>query len=328
MVATDYSGVGTDGVLAYLDGHAAGANAVDIVRAAHELYGNVLSPRWMVAGLSEGGHAAYFAGHDATTRAPELDFRGSVVVAGPTHMEGLFPLGGPLFPDIGITGLVGYALYVLAGIDDQRPEENIREVLSPQGIEWMEKARTLCAGDLGRHIRAERIQLSSLFSRSVWTPRMYDLFREMMQVPVDGLRPSTARGAERVGHNGSCRPYLGATGRHAFAGNAVRVSRTRRNQPRSNDGRFDGPDHGVRRSIDEVMSWWCGCPGWLFSAYAADRNRGHRWRTTRLPQSRTGCRPGVVGRLRSTARSDRAVSLDRTHTATRPHRRQPTADTR
>src|SRR3546814_4847485 len=50
----------------------------------------------------------------------------------------------------------------------------------------MEKARTLCAGDLGRHIRAERIQLSSLFSRSVWTPRMYDLFREMMQVPVDG----------------------------------------------------------------------------------------------------------------------------------------------
>ncbi|MFU9030886.1 alpha/beta hydrolase [Rhodococcus erythropolis] len=186
VVATDYSGLGTDGVLAYLDGHAAGANAVDIVRAAHELYGSVLSPRWMVAGLSEGGHAAYFAGHEATARAPELDFRGSVVVAGPTHMEGLFPLGGPLFPDIGITGLVGYALYVLAGIDDQRPEENIREVLSPQGIEWMEKARTLCAGDLGRHIRAERIQLSSLFSLSVWTPRFHDLFREMMQVPVDG----------------------------------------------------------------------------------------------------------------------------------------------
>ncbi|MFE5642455.1 alpha/beta hydrolase family protein [Rhodococcus sp. NPDC056516] len=186
VVATDYSGLGTDGVLAYLDGHAAGANAVDIVRAAHELYGNVLSPRWMVAGLSEGGHATYFAGREAAARAPELDFRGSVVVAGPTHMEGLFPLGGPLFPDIGITGLVGYALYVLAGIDDQRPEENIREVLSPQGIEWMEKARSLCAGDLGRQIRTERIQLGSLFSRSVWTPRMYDLFREMMQVPVDG----------------------------------------------------------------------------------------------------------------------------------------------
>ncbi|MDZ7916379.1 MAG: lipase family protein [Rhodococcus sp. (in: high G+C Gram-positive bacteria)] len=186
VVATDYSGLGTDGVLAYLDGHAAGANAVDIVQAAHELYGNVLSPRWMVVGLSEGGHATYFAGHEATSRATELDFRGSVVVAGPTHMEGLFPLGGPLFPDIGITGLVGYALYALAGIDDQRPEENIREVLSPQGIEWMEKARSLCAGDLGRQIRAERIQLGSLFSRSVWTPRMYDLFREMMQVPVDG----------------------------------------------------------------------------------------------------------------------------------------------
>ncbi|MFC8932124.1 alpha/beta hydrolase family protein [Rhodococcus sp. NPDC057135] len=186
VVATDYSGLGTDGVLAYLDGHAAGANAVDIVRAAHQLYGNVLSSRWMVAGLSEGGHATYFAGHEATSRAPELDFRGSIVFAGPTHMEGLFPLGGPLFPDIGITGLVGYALYVLAGIDDQRPEENIREVLSPQGIEWMEKARSLCAGDLGRQIRAERIQLGSLFSRSVWTPRMYDLFREMMQVPVDG----------------------------------------------------------------------------------------------------------------------------------------------
>ncbi|NMM84443.1 lipase [Rhodococcus sp. SRB_17] len=186
VAATDYSGMGTGGTIAYLDGHAAGANAVDIVRAAHEVYGDVLDDRWMVAGLSQGGHAAYFAGHEASSRAPELDFRGTVVVAGPTHMEGLFPLGGPLFPELGISGLVGYALYVLAGIDDQRPEENVRQYLSPLGVSWMEKAATVCAADLGRAVAAEHIQLGALFAQSLWTPHMHDLLRSMLQVPVDG----------------------------------------------------------------------------------------------------------------------------------------------
>lgn len=187
VLATDYSGLGTEGVLAYLDGHAAGANTIDIVRAAHELYGGLLDDRWMAAGLSEGGHASYFAGHDASARAPQFDFRGTVVVAGPTHMEGLFPLGGPLFPSVQISGLVGYALYVLGGIDAQRPEYDVRQYLSPYGIAWMEKAQSLCAADLGRAVSAEHVQLGSLFSRSLWTPEMSDLFRRMMQVPVDGF---------------------------------------------------------------------------------------------------------------------------------------------
>ncbi|WP_257013194.1 alpha/beta hydrolase [Rhodococcus sp. ACPA4] len=186
VVATDYSGLGTEGALAYLDGPAAGANAIDIVRAAHEVYGDVLDERWMVAGLSEGGHAAYFAGHEASSRAPELDFRGTVVVAGPTHLEGLFPLGGPLFPELGIPGLVVYVLYLLGGIDDQRPEENVRQYLSPLGISWMEKAATQCAVDIGKTVASERVPLGALFSQSLWTPHIYELMREMLQVPVDG----------------------------------------------------------------------------------------------------------------------------------------------
>lgn len=186
VVATDYSGLGTEGELAYLDGRAAGANAIDIVRAAHEVYGAVLADRWMVAGLSEGGHAAYFAGHEASSRAAELDFRGTTVVAGPTHLEGLFPLGGPLFPEVGLKGLAGYALYLLSGIDDQRREENVRRYLSPFGISWMERAASTCAVDLGLEISAEGVPLGALFAQSLWTPHLHDLMREMLQVPVAG----------------------------------------------------------------------------------------------------------------------------------------------
>jgi hypothetical protein len=187
VAATDYAGIGTQGVNAYLDGPAAAANAVDVVLAAHEFYGDVLADRWIVTGLSQGGQATYFAAHEATTRAHALDFRGAVAVAAPTHLEQLFPAAGPAVPALPTSGIVNYALLTLAGIDDQRPEVDIRRYLSPKGIELMELAKVTCSREIGRYLLAHPTSVGDLFAAPLWTEQFRDLFREMQQVPVDGF---------------------------------------------------------------------------------------------------------------------------------------------
>ncbi|SEC63491.1 alpha/beta hydrolase [Rhodococcus koreensis] len=187
VAATDYAGIGTAGVNAYLDGPAAAANAVDVVLAAHEVYGDVLADRWTVTGLSQGGQATYFAAREATTRAPALDFRGAVAVAAPTHLDQLFPAVGPAIPALPTTGIVNYALLTLAGIDDQRPEVDIRRYLSPTGLDLMEFAKVTCSRELGRYLLAHPTSVGDLFAAPLWNDRFRELFREMQQVPVDGF---------------------------------------------------------------------------------------------------------------------------------------------
>ena len=283
-MATDYSGLGTEGALAYLDGPAAGANAIDVVRAAHEVYGDVLDERWMVAGLSEGGHAAYFAGHEASSRAPGLDFRGTVVVAGPTHLEGLFPLGGPLFPEFGIPGLVVYVLYLLGGIDDQRPEENVRQYLSPLGISWMEKAATQCAVDIGRTVASERVPLgASLFSIAVDATHLRTDARDASG-SCRRLRPAVAHRSVHRRHNPPHSVHLGATRRSTCQRYTIRVSRNPGSPPQSVRDCLDGSDCSSSRS--ELCASACG-----------GENRCRRFaRTTLLPRSRTGCRRSRAAR--------------------------------
>ncbi|WKN60463.1 lipase family protein [Rhodococcus opacus] len=187
VAATDYAGIGTDGVNAYTDGPAAGANAVDIVRAAHKLYGDQLSDRWIVTGLSQGGHATYFAAHQATTRTPELDFRGAIAVAAPTHLDQLFPLAGPNFPSVPVAGIAHYVLYTLAGLDDGRPELDIRQHLTPTGIDLMEKAKATCSNDLNEYLRTHPVTVAELFTAPLDTPDLREALDQMQHVPTSGF---------------------------------------------------------------------------------------------------------------------------------------------
>ncbi|WP_084557641.1 lipase family protein [Hamadaea tsunoensis] len=74
VAATDYEG---RGVHPYFNGEATADDVIDAVRAAHAL-DRPLDKRWIVAGFSQGGHAAHYTAITATAYAPELDFRGSV----------------------------------------------------------------------------------------------------------------------------------------------------------------------------------------------------------------------------------------------------------
>ncbi|MFE5410052.1 lipase family protein [Microbacterium sp. NPDC056569] len=81
VVASDYSGQGAPGVFPYLIGRGEARSSLDAVLAARELDGVTLSSRTAVWGHSQGGHAALWTSQIAEDYAPELDVRGTALLA-------------------------------------------------------------------------------------------------------------------------------------------------------------------------------------------------------------------------------------------------------
>ncbi len=90
VVATDYPGLGTDGIHPYLIGESAGRAVLDSVRATRNFSNSGASNRFAVWGHSEGGHAALFTGELAARYAPELKLVGVAAAAPATYLVELF----------------------------------------------------------------------------------------------------------------------------------------------------------------------------------------------------------------------------------------------
>lgn len=183
VVSADYPGLGSPGLHRYLDGPSAANSVVDIVRAAHRTQ-VPLSDRWMVVGHSQGGHAALHTATVATERAPELDFRGTVATGAPANLEHLFPAGGPGFPDPGLTGLVSFSGYILAGIRDAYPHVDVDGYLTPQGREVVDRAETLCYDDLEASVRD--VSVGDLVAVPMSQGDLPAAFEDYLAVPTGG----------------------------------------------------------------------------------------------------------------------------------------------
>ena len=72
VVATDYPGLGTDGIHPYLIGESEARAVLDSVRAARDMPNTGASNRFAVWGHSQGGQAALYTGEIAARYAPEL----------------------------------------------------------------------------------------------------------------------------------------------------------------------------------------------------------------------------------------------------------------
>jgi pimeloyl-ACP methyl ester carboxylesterase len=72
MVATDYTGQGTEGDFPYLIGQGEGRSVLDAVRAVHQVAELDVSPETVIWGHSQGGPAALWAGQLAPTYAPDV----------------------------------------------------------------------------------------------------------------------------------------------------------------------------------------------------------------------------------------------------------------
>ena len=90
VVATDYPGLGTEGIHPYLIGESEARSVLDSVRAARALPRTGASNRFAVWGHSQGGHAALYTGEVAARYAPELKLVGVAAAAPATYLVELF----------------------------------------------------------------------------------------------------------------------------------------------------------------------------------------------------------------------------------------------
>ena len=86
VTATDYEGLGTDGIHPYIVGVSEGRSVLDSIRAVRSLPDAHAGPETVIIGHSQGGHAALWAGELAPAYAPELDLRGAMAASPPTDL--------------------------------------------------------------------------------------------------------------------------------------------------------------------------------------------------------------------------------------------------
>jgi acetyl esterase/lipase len=127
VVRTDYEGLGTPGVHPFLIGRSEGRSVLDAVRAARQLDPR-LSRRFVIAGHSQGGHAALFAADLAPRWVPDLRLRGTVALAPASHLGVQFELTRSLSNPGG--GLGSFVALGLRAADTVAPQLRVAQLLT------------------------------------------------------------------------------------------------------------------------------------------------------------------------------------------------------
>lgn len=140
LVATDYTGLGTEGPHPYLIGEGEARSVLDAVRAAHQLDDLTLSDRTVVWGHSQGGHAALWAGILATAEGAGSDvpFLGVAALAPASDLVALVDA----LP--GVTGGSLFASYVLAAYSRHYPDVRRADYLWPAAVPIFERTAGRC----------------------------------------------------------------------------------------------------------------------------------------------------------------------------------------
>ena len=144
VVRTDYEGLGTPGVHPYVVGRSEGRGVVDIVRASRQLDGR-LARRYVIAGHSQGGHAALWAASLAPRWTPELRVRGTVALAPVSHLAEQTALLPNFTAPGGLSGLVAM---ILRGLDVARPDLGVSAGLTQRAAALYPQTLTTCLGQL------------------------------------------------------------------------------------------------------------------------------------------------------------------------------------
>ena len=141
IVATDYEGLGTPGVPTQADGQAEGRALLDSVRAIASLPGVGEIGEVMLAGHSQGGPAALFAGQLAASYAPELSIAGVVALAPGAELP-------TLVDALAESPAKGLALVGAAGIRAAHPNLELGTVLTPKAIAELDEVEHDCVDDV------------------------------------------------------------------------------------------------------------------------------------------------------------------------------------
>ena len=130
VVATDYPGLGTDGIHPYLIGESEARAVLDSVRAARDLPNSGATNRFAVWGHSQGGHAALYTGEVAAHYAPDLKLVGVAAAAPATYLVELFDADESTEQD-----LLAMTVLSWTRLEDV-PVTNLVEPVAMPAFEW------------------------------------------------------------------------------------------------------------------------------------------------------------------------------------------------
>lgn len=143
VVATDYTGLGTDGPHPYLVGQGEGRSVLDAVLAARQLDELELAQETVVWGHSQGGHAALWAGVLADEYAPDANVIGVAAMAPAANLP---PLVDNL-PDV--PGGSIFASFVAAAYTEIYDDIDAADYIDPAGRTFMREASGRCLSEGG-----------------------------------------------------------------------------------------------------------------------------------------------------------------------------------
>ncbi|MGB8403365.1 MAG: lipase family protein [Mycobacterium sp.] len=186
VVGSDYTGLGTPGLMSYLNSIATAHAIIDSVIAAHHV-DLPLSPKWALVGQSQGGAAAVASARWATefSQGTGLDYRGVVATGTPANIDNVVITAGPdmaLPPEMGPIASA-YTAYILAGFREIRPD--VDDVLTQVGLDAAQKAETLCTAPLSAaltDVTPEQFFTAPLAS----LPGIQEALHDFMGTPVSG----------------------------------------------------------------------------------------------------------------------------------------------
>ncbi|WP_345314080.1 alpha/beta hydrolase family protein [Gordonia alkaliphila] len=191
VVAADYVGLGTPGVMAYLNGKTAAHSIVDITVAAQQLQLPAdarLAKRWAIIGQSQGAAAALNGARYATefSRGRGLDYRGVVATGIPANLENLYQLMGPAVPPVALPGsLNAYTAYILAGLNNTRPDLKLTRVMTPTGKKRLAQGLSTCYPILKKELAGDDVK--TWFNAPLMSiPGLSTAMRQYMLTPYRG----------------------------------------------------------------------------------------------------------------------------------------------
>lgn len=137
VVATDYQGLGTPGTQSHAVGVAEGRSVLDSARAVAALPNVGPTDDVILAGHSQGGAAALFAGQLAAAYAPELAIRGVVSLAPGAELATLIQY-------LQRSPAIGATLIGAIGLASVYPEIKLASALTPAAFADIERVSSEC----------------------------------------------------------------------------------------------------------------------------------------------------------------------------------------
>ncbi len=146
IAATDYEGLGTPGRHPYLVGVSEGRSVLDVALAATRLPDARASKRTLIAGYSQGGHAATWANEIAPEWTPKLDVLGTFAGAPGTEIDRIL--------EAGLTDRAQpFILSIVAGYAAAYPKADPSTYLTPLGLSLLDRLDSACLSDVAAAIR-------------------------------------------------------------------------------------------------------------------------------------------------------------------------------